>query len=51
MGFMFLEREPNLLLAAPTGAAAANMSETIVHGALSINDQVQNKKQKTIKGR
>ena len=32
------------------GAAVANISGATVYGALSIDNQVQSKKQKTIKG-
>ena len=50
MEFMFLERQPELLLAAPTDAAAANISGATVHGALSIDDWMRSQKQKTVKG-
>ena len=50
MRFMFLERQSELLLAAPTGAAAANISGATVHGALSIDNRMRSKKQKTVKG-
>ena len=45
MRFMFLERQQELLLAAPTGAAAANINGAMaVHGALSIDNPLQSKK-------
>ena len=50
MGFMFLKRQQELLLAALTGAIIANISGATVHGTLSINNRVQSKKQKTVEG-
>lgn len=50
MGFMFLERQLELLLAASTGAVAANISGATVHDALSIDDRMWSQKQKTVKG-
>ena len=47
--FMILEKQPELLLAAPTYTAAANIGGVTVYGALSINNWVQNKKQKIVK--
>lgn len=40
MGFMFLEKKPELLLAAPTNAVTVNISRAIVYGALSIDNRV-----------
>ena len=47
---MFLKRQPELLLVAPTGAMAVNINEAIVQVTLSIDNWVRNKKQKTVKG-
>ena len=40
MGFMFLERQSELLLVAPSGIAAANISGATVHNALNIDDRM-----------
>ncbi len=41
LGFSFLKRRKELLIAAPTGAAAANIGSTTIHGSLSIDDRIQ----------
>lgn len=38
IGFMFLERQSELLLRVAAGTAIANMSKATVHGALSIDN-------------
>lgn len=47
---MFLKKQQELLLAASTGAMAANISRTIVYSVLSIDDRIRSQKQKTVKG-
>lgn len=44
LGFSFLKRQTELLIAAPTGAAAANIGGATIHGALSIDDRIQKKR-------
>ncbi len=39
--FSFLKRRKELLIAAPTGVAAANIGGATIHGALSIQDRIQ----------
>ncbi len=41
LGFSVLKRRKELLIAAPTGAAAANIGGTTIHGVLSIDDCIQ----------
>lgn len=41
LGFSFLKRQENLLVAAPTGAAAANIGGATIHGALNIDYCIQ----------
>ncbi len=47
--FSFLKRRKELLIAAPTRAAAANIGGATIHGALSIDDCIQNQ-QRLAKG-
>lgn len=49
MRFMFLEKQPKLLLAILMGTVATNINGAIVHISLSIDNWVWNKKQKIIK--
>lgn len=49
MRFIFLERQSELLLAALTAVAVANISGAIVHSAMSIDNWIWSKKQKTVK--
>ncbi len=49
LGFSFLKRRKELLIAAPTGAAIANIGGATIHGALSIQDCIQ-KQQRIPKG-
>ncbi len=41
IGFSFLKRRKELLIAAPTGAATANIGGATIHGVLSIDDCIQ----------
>ena len=41
LGFSFLKRWKELFIAAPTGAAAANIGSATIYGALSIDDRIQ----------
>lgn len=50
LGFSFLKRRSELLIAAPTGAATANIGGATIYGALNIDDCVQSKKQRMVKG-
>ena len=49
LGFSFLKRQTELLIAAPTGAAAANIGGATIHEALSIDERIQSKKQRIAK--
>ncbi len=49
LGFSFLKRRKELLIAAPTGAVTANNSGATIHGTLSIDDCIQ-KQQRLVKG-
>lgn len=40
MRYMFLEKKPELLLAAPTDAVTVNINSAIVYDALSIDNWV-----------
>ncbi len=40
LGFSFLKRQKELLVAAPTGTATANIGGATIHGALSIQDRI-----------
>ena len=46
---MFIEKQSELLLAAPIGGATANINEAIIHDLLSIENWMWSKKQKTVK--
>ncbi len=41
LGFSFLKRRKELLIAASTRAATANINDAIIHGTLSINNRIQ----------
>ena len=41
LGFSFLKRRKELLIAALIGTAAANIGSATIHGALSIDDCIQ----------
>ncbi len=49
LGFNFLKRQKELLIAASIGAATANIGDATIHGALSIDDHIQ-KQQRLAKG-
>ncbi len=41
LGFSFLKRRKELLIAAPTEAATANIGGATIHGVLSIDNHIQ----------
>ena len=49
MGFIFLERQSKLFFGTSANVTAASIDETTYYSALSLDDSVWNKKQKTIK--
>ncbi len=42
LGFSFLKRRKELLIAALIGAATANIGRATIHGMLNIDDYIQN---------
>lgn len=47
--FSFLKKRFELVIAALTRVAIANIGGAITHGALSIDERMKNKKQYTVK--
>lgn len=49
LGFDFLKKKFELIIAAPTRAAVANIEGTIIYSSLSIDGYLKNKKQRIVK--